>query len=122
MFSLPPGAIGVVTRQRNLDANVSQLPDQRFRLGEVAADIDFLLLEKKQESGDEIAFGNAPNILFTGLAISGGDGDGNQTAWQVSAAQEIHDGPADAGGVDDERGGGRVQLRARDEAAHVLDD
>src|SRR5882724_8583097 len=114
MFSLPPGAIGIVTRQRNLDAHVSQLPDQRFRFGEVAADIDFLLLEKKQESGDEIAFGNTPNILLTGLAISAGDGDGYQAAWQVSAAQEIHNRAANAGGVDDERGGGRVQLRARD--------
>src|SRR5207248_10591151 len=95
---------------------------QRFRLGEMAANIDVLLLEQKQETGDEIAFGNAPNILLTRLAISGGDGDGHQAAWQVGAAQEIHNGPADTGGVDDERGGGWIQLRARDEIAHVLDD
>src|SRR4051812_31956956 len=122
MFALAPGAIRVVARERDFDADVSKLPHQRFRLGEVAADIDFLLLEEKQEPGDEIAFGNTPNILLTCLAISAGNGDGDQTAREVSAAQEIHDGAANAGGVDDERGGRRVQLRARDQTADVLDD
>ena len=62
--------------------------DQGFRFGQVAADNERLLLEENQQARDEIPLGYAPEILLIGLAFSGGDGDGDETAGKVSAAEE----------------------------------
>src|SRR2546426_409186 len=58
-------------------------------------------------------------ISFT---IAASDGHGNQPAWQSGAAEEVHYGPADTGGVGDEGDGASSQLRARYPPAHALDD
>ena len=122
MLALPPCAIGIVAFERHFDTDVCKLIHEGFRFSQMTADIDFSLLEENQQARYEIALGDALHRLFTGLAISRGYGDRHQTAGQLSAAQEVHDGSADTGSVDDEGGRARVQFGPGDEAADVLDD
>ena len=120
MLPFPPSSVGIVAAERHFDSDIGQFFHQGFGFGQMAADIDFRTLEKYQESGDEIALGNAPGTCLMGLAVATGDGDGDEAAGQRGAAQEVHDRAAHAGGIHDQGDGGFLNLGVMHELTDAL--
>src|ERR1700736_5713469 len=119
MFAFAPSAVGIMAIERDLDPHVAQLLHESFGFGEMTANFQLTALEQYEESGDEIALGHTPRAVLAGFLCASSDGDGHQAARQVGAAEQVHDRPADTGGVRDQSGAA-AELRTANEVADMF--
>ena len=99
-------------------AVVAQFPNERFGLRKMTADLDLFGLKKHHEAGDEIALGNAPMAVMGGLGVASGDGNRDNAARKFGLLENVEDGLAHAGGVQDKSG--TLEFRTPDEMVDMV--
>ena len=94
---------------------------QGFGFGKLSRDGDLAGLEQEHQTSDKIGFGDVGVAVFRRTRAARSDSDGHDAAGESLTAEEIDDGAADPGGVNDESDIA-VEFRAAHQCADAIHD
>ena len=103
------------------DLEAEEFLEEEMGAGDGGGDVEAVELESEGEGGDEVGAGDAEVSMGRGELLAGGDDDGDETDREAGFAEEVNDGRAEPGGVDDEGALG-VDFGAGDDFGDPIDD